>query len=355
MAEESPKPINYGLGQSHCAKCGHKVSHEDANCPECGDELRPGALEAKPTQEAPEAEAVQPRYRTKTALAVVSLITVGVVLLGAWMLTRGPLGEANRAGRIDVRPTLLRAEDADGTVPTVPSGNDSGQVHRETIGASPAGPPVGQGGPPEASGAGSTSSADVQTRIEPTTDQPLQGEVAPPAPRSIVANGDFSLGNVGFTSDLRYVAPASNCLWEVGYTIAKQWNDPLLHRLFAPAAYMAPKRQTGKEQVLYANAGGTGRLVLWSGPVVCRPNTTYRISFWSLSLNGEREWIPTFQLIANGEAGTGQPAGFGSYAEASMTWTSKNAESALVSIVRLPQPHGGGLVAIANVEMVEVR
>ncbi|MCH8274928.1 MAG: VWA domain-containing protein [Armatimonadetes bacterium] len=189
--------------------------------------------------------------------------------------------------------------------------------------------------------------------------EPYERSTVPARPTKTAMNpmptGDFSTGNAGFSSGLRYTPPSKNCLWRMGYTVAPKWNDPLLHRLFITSEeYLAPKRPTGREQVFFANAGGTDSLLLWTAVVACKPNTTYKISFQSVSLNAGREWIPTYEILVGGERSQPQPAGYGKYAEISMLWHSGATSSTTVSIVRMPIPHGGGLIAIANIEMVEV-
>lgn len=169
---------------------------------------------------------------------------------------------------------------------------------------------------------------------------------------NIVPNGDFSLGNIGFSSGLNHLEPRENALWAGGYTIAPCWNNPLLHRLIRPMDFLAPKRPKGTEQVFYANAGGTQSLVLWSTVVKCKPHTTYRVSFKSLSLNEGIEWVPTYEIRVNGERSLPQAAGYGSFADIGTTWDSKGARTATLSIVRMPIPHGGALIAISNIEMV---
>ncbi|MCH7905225.1 MAG: VWA domain-containing protein [Armatimonadetes bacterium] len=189
--------------------------------------------------------------------------------------------------------------------------------------------------------------------------EPYKRSTAPTRPTKSAPNplptGDFSTGNAGFASALKYTPPSKNCLWQMGYTVAPKWNDPLLHRLFITSEeYRAPKRPTGKEQVFFANAGGTDSLLLWTAVVGCKPNTTYKISFQSVSLNAGREWIPTYEIRVGGERSQPQPAGYGKYAEISMVWQSGPTSSTTINIVRMPIPHGGGLIAIANIEMVEV-
>lgn len=175
----------------------------------------------------------------------------------------------------------------------------------------------------------------------------------PSGSTNLIPNGDFSLGNRGFASDLPFVAPTENSLWPVGYTIAPTFSTPQLHRLISSQPFAAPKRSQGNEQVLFANAGGTGVLTLWSAQVRCRPNTRYRISFQSISLTPGRDWIPTYEIQVNSYRSTPQASSDGTYSTISTEWTSGSETSATIRIVRLPIPHGGGIVGIANVEMVE--
>ena len=172
-------------------------------------------------------------------------------------------------------------------------------------------------------------------------------------PLNLIPNGDFSLGNTGFASGLPYIAPSPNCLWGCYYTVAPRFNEMPLHTLIPNGEYAAPMRPNGNEQVFYANAGGTEEIALWTSEVKCKPNTTYRISFQSISLTPGREWIPMYEIRVNGERSQSQPGGYGSYSEVSFVWRSKEARTASVSIVRTPMANLGRLVAIANIEMVE--
>ncbi len=176
---------------------------------------------------------------------------------------------------------------------------------------------------------------------------------APGAKVNLVPNGDFAHGNQGFVSDLAYKTPEFDCLWGFGYTVAPSLDSPALHHLFTGHADVAPQHPTGKEQVLYANAGGTDPLTVWSTVVSCQPHTHYRISFMSLSLNVGREWIPDFQIQANGVKSALQPAGYGRYGANGMDWDSGDATTAEIRIVRFTRNREGKLIAISNIEMRE--
>jgi len=134
--------------------------------------------------------------------------------------------------------------------------------------------------------------------------------------------------------------------------VAPQFNEPKLHTMAEER--VAPAKPSDTSQVLYANGGGDGALVLWSSVVKCRPNTTYRISFKSNSLNTDREWIPDYEIRVGDDRSTPQPAGFMCYQTIGMTWHSGYASSATVSIVRLPHGHNTGIIGIADIRMAPI-
>ena len=185
--------------------------------------------------------------------------------------------------------------------------------------------------------------------------------------KNIIPNGDFSQGNVGFKTELPYVEPAFNCLWPNGYTIASVFNDPQLHTLIAIEPFSAPHKRTGKENVFFANVGGVDPVMVWSAQVKCEPKTQYRISFLCASLSGHEDngtpprqvpsedWVPNFEIRANKDVSPEFTAGQGKFYRASMLWNSTTSKTATIKIVRTKFPHGGGLIAISNIEMVPVK
>jgi hypothetical protein len=187
--------------------------------------------------------------------------------------------------------------------------------------------------------------------IERDGDQPF----APSSGDNLIPNGDFSRGNWGFTSDLPYIAPKENCLWDGGYTIAPRFQNPLLHRLISPEDLAAPKRPTGTEQVLYANAGAMTAVVVWTATVKCKPNTRYRLSCQTISITPGPQWIPTYEIRVNAHRSDAQPSQYGSFAEVSTEWDSKGETTATISIVRMPMANVGRLIGLSNIEMVPVQ
>jgi len=192
---------------------------------------------------------------------------------------------------------------------------------------------------------------------------PIDGAKGP----NLIPNGDFSQGNVGFTSELPYIKPSFNCLWGGYYTIAPRFDKPQLHELIAPEAFPPAGSPNPKNNVFYANAGGKEAMVVWSTKVKCQPNTRYQISFNVISLSGypvpgppphqvaTSEWAPDFEIWTNGEPSPPIQAGLGEYVRVVMNWDSKTNTTAQVNIVRDKIAHGGGLIGISDIQMVSVR
>ncbi len=185
----------------------------------------------------------------------------------------------------------------------------------------------------------------------PVKDEPIKVTNS----ENLIFNGDFSLGNQGFTVPvLNYSPPVDNCLWSNGYTVAASFNSPHLHHLVKAQDFAAPNRKSGNEMAFYANAGGTDTMIILQCNVECKPNTTYQLKFDTISLTAGVEWIPTYEIRVNGERSEAQAAGELAYKEVKFNWNSKNSRRATISIVRMPIPHGGGIIGIANLKMVPV-
>ena len=180
------------------------------------------------------------------------------------------------------------------------------------------------------------------------TDRPDQGFER----SNLITNGDFSLGNSGFVSDLEYIKPSPNCLWGLYYTVVSAFNSPVqLHTNIPTQSFPAP----GGGQVMFMNSGTTDQFTVWTSSVRCNPGTKYRVSFKEIGLSGGREWINTYEIRINGVRSEPQLGGDGKYVEVAFDWDSGPATTATVSIVRLPNAHRGGIIGIANIKMVAAR
>lgn len=363
--------------QTLCIKCGSRVEPDAETCPTCGDQLQPHKMakqmksvpltenpivdvdqsttktsdvpeHAAPTRASPsqivlltpdsEKELSTPRF-----IAILSAVFILGLTVAVGLITRH-----NKEGVVPStteRVVLLPKESPLSEMPVETTSNPS---YRERS----AGETVSEPSHPELQ-VQYPRQTEEQTRLDQPSVEPQP--VAPPAPpQNLIENGDFSKGNYGFRTSLNYVMPSENCLWADGFTIAPVWNAPLLHRLFAPAEYSAPVKVSGNEQVFYANCGGSDLRLVWTATVTCDPQTNYRISFWNISLNGEQEWIPTYQIWVNGSRSSPQRGGFGSFSQVSMSWSSGSDSRAEVSIMRLPRDGNGGLIAISSIEMMKV-
>ena len=170
---------------------------------------------------------------------------------------------------------------------------------------------------------------------------------------NLIGNGDFSAGNVGFSSELGYVPPTYNCLWPSAYTIAPVFDDPQLHRLILSQDFAAPIRHSGQEQVMFINPGQDRQLNLWESQVQCKPNTRYRITFRSISLTPGKEWLPPYVIHVNSFRSITQQGKEGAYNAIGTEWTSGDETTAIISILKLKTPHITGIIGIANIEMRE--
>ncbi|MCE9557559.1 MAG: VWA domain-containing protein [Armatimonadetes bacterium] len=169
--------------------------------------------------------------------------------------------------------------------------------------------------------------------------------------KSIIANGDFTQGNTGFTSDRPYIKPSTNCLWDGYYTITSGFNTPVrLHTNVVDQPFSPPKGGNG----LYMNTGGHDQFTVWSSKVSCKPRTTYRVSFDEIGLSGGAEWRNTYEIRINGERSEPQLGGDGQYVTVSYEWKSGSSKTATVSIVRMPNAHSGGVIGIGSIQMVPV-
>jgi hypothetical protein len=107
----------------------------------------------------------------------------------------------------------------------------------------------------------------------------------------LIFNGDFELGNVGFTSD--YVTPGIG-VTEGTYEIL---TDPHLSNPYAVSYH---DHTTGSGLMMAVNGAVIPNVVVWSETVRVRPNTEYDFSIWVSS------WYPTspaqLDILFNGNS-----------------------------------------------------
>ena len=85
---------------------------------------------------------------------------------------------------------------------------------------------------------------------------------------NLVSNGDFSLGNQGFTSGYTY-CNASNCLYPEGY-YAVGTNANFFH-----GAFTGIDHTTGTGNFMVVNGAGALNTVIWSQNITVKPNVGF--------------------------------------------------------------------------------
>jgi hypothetical protein len=109
-----------------------------------------------------------------------------------------------------------------------------------------------------------------------------------PVSTELVVNGNFSAGNVGFTSVYSYVAPAPNALWPEGlYTV--DWNPNYDHTNFWGRDHtdgvLNPVPTNAGNLMIVNGAGATPQIAVWQEVLTVLPNMPYYFSAWAMSMN----------------------------------------------------------------------
>ena len=96
---------------------------------------------------------------------------------------------------------------------------------------------------------------------------------------TLFVNGDFTVGNTGFTSGYSFVVDAaSNCVPEGVYTIG---TSPQSCHPAWPSSYGAPPGASANTMIV--NGATVAGVPVWSETVTVVPNTTYYFSVWVAS------------------------------------------------------------------------
>ena len=109
-----------------------------------------------------------------------------------------------------------------------------------------------------------------------------------PVAIELVTNGNFSAGNVGFTSAYGYVAPGPNALWPEGlYSV--DWNPNYDHNNFwgrdHTGGVMNPVPTNAGNMMAINGSGSNPPIVVWQEVLTVVPGITYYFSAWAMSLN----------------------------------------------------------------------
>ncbi|MBS1747335.1 MAG: T9SS type A sorting domain-containing protein [Bacteroidetes bacterium] len=163
----------------------------------------------------------------------------------------------------------------------------------------------------------------------------------------LVTNGDFELGNTGFTSGYNYVSNTIvNGLWPEGtYTVNN--NPNLNHSNFWGTDHTTAD---GSGNFMLINGlGGTNPPIIWSETVTVLPNTTYYFSAYAVSLNNVTPFANLKFRVNGVQVGTNTGTlpskssdnNAGTWIRFYGTWPSGTATTAVIDIVDLEGALGG--------------
>jgi Ca2+-binding RTX toxin-like protein len=141
---------------------------------------------------------------------------------------------------------------------------------------------------------------------------------------NLVVNGDFSAGNVGFSSEYVFQDPLGA---EGLYTIGRNPADH--HPLFSSFG----DHTTGTGLMMIVNGALVPRTRVWSETVTAVPGSVYEFSLWVASAYPESPAV--LQLSVNGVVlGTGRaPSNVGVWRRVAVMWHSGTSTSARLSVI----------------------
>jgi ligand-binding sensor domain-containing protein len=144
---------------------------------------------------------------------------------------------------------------------------------------------------------------------------------------NLIQNGDFEKGNLGFTTDLKYLAVSD--FKEGNYTVGSNTNE--WQNNFATCT----KNHTPNGKLMFiANGATTPNHKVWSQTVTVLPNTSYKLSMWYTNISDFPD-NQKLQFKVNGVfigQKTTNPPTLCEWANLQTFWNSGNATTALVEI-----------------------
>ncbi|MBO6050725.1 MAG: VCBS repeat-containing protein, partial [Bacteroidales bacterium] len=163
---------------------------------------------------------------------------------------------------------------------------------------------------------------------------------------NVVSNGDFELGNAGFSSAYNY----STNLWPAGnYYIGPN------ARNYHTGFYNWPDHTTGMGNYMIINGAESPNTNVWTQTVSVSPNTNYAFSVWVCSVGGNPQ-IPTevarLQFSVNGvQVGDvfTAPDSYGQWGHYYEVWNSGEQTSAIITILNQNTAGGGNDFGIDDI------
>jgi gliding motility-associated-like protein len=162
---------------------------------------------------------------------------------------------------------------------------------------------------------------------------------------NLIANGNFSAGNTGFTSDYRLASPN---VTEGEYTVganAQAWNQSMSN---------CGDHTSGNGNMMIVNGSPVANAVVWRQTINITSNTNYAFSTWIQSVHAANP--AQLQFSINGQAlgnliTAGAPC---SWQQFYTTWNSGNNTTATISIVNKNTTIAGNDFALDDISFAPV-
>ena len=172
-----------------------------------------------------------------------------------------------------------------------------------------------------------------------------------PVKNNLVVNGDFSDGNIGFSSDYSFVPAIFS---ETQYTIC------LASAMDASTQYPPGNLFTGfvdplgiDSNVMLVNGATAANQQIWSEYVTVTPHTDYVFSFYAVDVNVDRSSLAVIQASINGVSGATLQT-TDDWQQASFVWNSGDNTSASISLTDLNTSGGANDFAMDKISFAEL-
>ena len=174
-----------------------------------------------------------------------------------------------------------------------------------------------------------------------------------PPPRNALVNGDFELGNTGFSSDYAYVYGTPDAAM---FELAR---NPMQTHGFAASF---GDHTSGNGLMLLANGGSNTNQAIWRQAVNVRSNTTYEFMAWvtsfALDFGGNPHDVnpPRVKMMINGtQAGNSfQTSGdSGRWEQLRLLWNSQSLTSVIVELRLESTASSGNDLALDDLSLKE--
>lgn len=162
---------------------------------------------------------------------------------------------------------------------------------------------------------------------------------------TLVSNGDFELGNEGFSTDYSY-SPGSLWIGDATYTVD---TDP---RNVHGGAASYGDHTTGIGNMLIVNGNSSEDNTFWQQSISVSPGIDYVFSYWLSSwTSGNSAQIGL--LINDNQIGiVSAPHAAAEWMEVSHTWNSGSSSQAVISLVDLNNAFAGNDFAVDDIALV---